>query len=398
MPTNYEKSSDIKEPLNNVCLSNEGHASFMIDGYAKDILLYNNASAMQICAFLTLACFKGRNDDYHWSTASYNVISNRLGIGPKKAKDLVSELLQMELNGVKLLERPASAYGSKEENVYDDDGNITDWCIVKDYDLPPRAEFIKHKKRSLRRWILPKCGSKEIWFNKELIGSGRLQPRILKQLWRKCGDVAARLYILLFDSIVLETDIINPDLISFRYNINRRYTKNKITILDISKQKSQVIDTDKLAVVLNKSNLQHADLGKLITKAFDTLEHQGFIRRSVIALLYDPTLKIVKYCYELDCKMTNKIKYKNKIFAKDIDLLANELGFKRDGGDHRFYNNYFALAPSNMLIKIQMVYRLNHSVTNERHLPVQQAKITRTQNENEVIKWMAQMRSADLPS
>jgi hypothetical protein len=194
----------------------------------------------------------------------------------------------------------------------------------------------------------------------------------------------------------LETDIIHPSLLSYDYEIQKEFEHNGISIIMATRlEKLPYIKDNVLRLVFGDDFSHSMDLyTHNIFEALNALERHGFIYRSVLVSLAADNSDVVFNYYELDCKINNKSKYKNKLFCNDIKLLTNELGLKHGRDDNRFYDQYFAIAPSDMRINVSTVYRLKYSVTNPNNYKVNKAISRRKESNARVIEWMARIRPA----
>lgn len=297
------------------------HGAFIVNLSAVLILLENKATAMQICALLTLACFTKQNHGKYHSTASYNALMNRLGIGKSKAIGLIDDLNKLEYKGIRLLELPETEYELREEVNYDDNGEEIGYRYIRDYGSGPSKDFISRRgKYSLIRWELPRKHYKDIWLDKDLVGKGRSEHRPLKLLWRLCGDIAARLYLVLCYYNYLETDIIHPSLLSYDYEIQEVFEDKGIRIMTATRLEKLPYIIDSVLRLVIGDGFSHSkdSYTHNIFEALNALERNGFIYRSVLVSLAAANSDVVSNYYELDCKVNNKSKYNGSIVQKKV--------------------------------------------------------------------------------
>lgn len=370
----------------------EYHGSFIVNLTAVKILFEANATAIQICAFLTLSCFTGKEYGKYNSTASYNALVNRLGIGINKAKQLILDLYQMEYMGNKLIEFHES---DLESMLLDEKASLVEITDKQDRQFCISDYFALNKaKHSFNRWKLPESSNKEIWFHKDLVGVGRSPDKPLKKLWRLCGSIATKLYLLMFCYNNLEEDLVSPGLLAYRFKLEEISAVNGFVLLqakksDITPYISDTItkllfgDTVALDAISEKTNKMQ------IYESLRSLEQHGFIYSSVVTFLNEGNSEIAAKYYNLDCKLNDRAKNKEQYLCHDIKAVADQIGFKLSRKDNRFYDEYFAIAPSGMGVNVSMVYRLKYGVTNLHNYRIFCAGNKRIECNAEVREWLS---------
>lgn len=88
---------------------------FFIQRAAIDVLLLNQATAIEICIYLVISKYADRHGYY--SGVGYKTIKERLGIGQKKAEAAIKRLTEMEYAGQRLLY-------SFDEWIFKETGNL----------------------------------------------------------------------------------------------------------------------------------------------------------------------------------------------------------------------------------------------------------------------------------
>ncbi len=378
------------------------HGMFVVNYDAVAILLQNDASALQICAFLTLSCFSKPNTPYR-STANYSALVNRLGIGLDKARRLIDALCDMEYMGEKLLKPPDSAFG-RGHFEEDENGRFLSWERIIDYSLGVNEGYVANKgKHGFIRWVLPSKHDDDLWLNKSLVGEGRSTDKPLKTLWRLCGDVATKLYFYLCTQYYLDLDIVHPNLVSYEYDVSSVYNGNGIELLKVVMSEDLPDASDYILKLVagceyTNSNKSYDSVVKQTLSALNVLEKRGFIYKSVIVAIAPADSDIVSNYYELDCKIINKSRYKKQLFCNDIRNLAVQLGMDAGRIDSRFYKEYFAVVPAKMRVNVSMVYRLRHGLTNPNNYRVSMSLDRRTRHDAEVHEWIAKLGSVVSPA
>jgi hypothetical protein len=217
-----------------------------------------------------------------------------------------------------------------------------------------------------------------------------------------CGDVATRIYIILCWSNNIETNSVVNTVFCCNYEIIDIMEKNKIVLWKATKPNKLIeLDSRTIKYIFNidvdcnfnsDEYLLCCDKAK---EALQRLENHGFIHRVVQVFLYKSECDEVDKYYELDCKIENKARYKNKMFCRHILGLAIKLGYSPARSDMKFFEEYYAIAPEEMRINISMVYRITHSVTNPRNNRVYKAEQKRKQYCDEVEGWIAQVAAKE---
>lgn len=170
--------------------------SFRIPKEALKLLVNKKATAWEIGTYLALARFTDETGKY--STAGFKAVSEATGASsgtentPGPARRNVENLLKITRGTLK--EQPKRGRPKKlnpMKLVYKPE----DWTATTGEALPEAPH-----ERATVRWVLNDFGTTEwVWFPNDLIdGVGRFtQP--LKRL-KQCGDIAARLLLLLYEA------------------------------------------------------------------------------------------------------------------------------------------------------------------------------------------------------
>jgi len=243
---------------------------------------------------------------------------------------------------------------------------------------------------------------KEVWIHKDLVGYGRSPDKPLKTLWRLCGDVATRLYLQLFYRNYLETNIVSPSALRYRFGTTCDYEDKGIALLKAVQMDSLPDISDSLVKALypqdvDRNSAEHVGIKLEVMSALQSLEDHGFLYRSIIVFLKPNDSESLTNYYELDCKINNKSKYKSELFCDEIRKLAKQLGLESSRRDNRFYGEYFAIAPNNMMIMVGMVYRLKYAVKTPRNYRVKTALTRREEFNAEVHEWIDRVRPTSKP-
>lgn len=351
----------------------KGKGSFWIPKIAIDILIANEATALQISAFLVLA--KHTNEGGKFSTAGITAIHRNTGVSHPVAQKAVKSLLEMESSS-KTYERNMILYLPY------------DWVDLTDETLP-QAAF----ERAETRYVINDFNAKpedKVWFSNELVtGIGKFtQP--LKKL-KMCGDLAARILLLSYQHNDLEQiGGINPKFYHMDYGMkkisnlggynlwhgqaNNQSTHESLAILNLKEWKK---DEE-----FNDNEL------RMLWSSFENLENAGFIYQivSVLDRKYDdPEAQVI---YELDSK--NKHGYKvdgEEGVGGEMAKLSTRYGHPVTDSLGRFNGKYAAIVPVGEP-HIVGIYRLRFRVSNTKNHGVSAAWSRIHQGQRDVKDWL----------
>ena len=184
-----------------------GPASFCIPRAALDALLAHQASAYEICTYLTLACFTDPTGRY--SAASVHAVNTYTGANKTRGGPVAKALERLKTIRASRPApvRPDAGRGrrSKFPAPPEDLGPIlfdrAGWLVESGEDLPEGPT-----PHSTVRYVLPDFGellADRVWFGSNLVRGVGEFDRPLKAL-KNAGDEAARLLLLLYSAHDLE--------------------------------------------------------------------------------------------------------------------------------------------------------------------------------------------------
>jgi hypothetical protein len=388
--------SEIKPPVKRKRqLKKSSHGVFVVNYDAIRILLKFKASALEICAFLILACFT-KPDSFYTSTASSNALAKRLGLGRNKASELLNALGRYEFNGTKLIDQPECAY-SRYEDTFDTDGNWLSCTRVIDKTLGVSEYFINSKSRhGLIRWEMPSKHAHDIWLNKNLVENDWCKDSPLKVMSRLCGDIACRLYLCMCVHSFFEPDIVHPGIISYDMDLFEVESRNGVNLYKASIRYNSLYVCDFIINNVTSTGVDTAGGANKkaaieIESALSSLEKHNLIYRDIIVYMTAVGDSAVSNYYELDCKTVNKNTCKRKLWCRTIRDHAYNLGLVALRKDARFYDEYYAVAPTNMQVNVCIAYRLNYGITNPNTPRARSAVSRRSSYDTEVRGWLEQL-------
>lgn len=147
---------------------------FFMQRAAIDVLLLNNATAIEICTYLVIC----KNTDRHGyeSVVGYKTIKERLGVGQRKISEAIRRLKSMEFEGQRLL------YSKGE------------WLYLKSGSLPRPQDDIGW----VRGWFESEY-KHQVWLQNDLVGNNGDAIRPLNYFAKVSSrDNHARMLLLLF--------------------------------------------------------------------------------------------------------------------------------------------------------------------------------------------------------
>jgi len=147
---------------------------FFIQRAAIDVLLLNNATAMDICTYLVI--LKHTNRHGYYSGVGFKSIKERLGVGQKKVDEAIDRLRKMEYAGQRLL------------------FTLDEWLFKQTGSLPES----KKKVGWVRGWFASEY-KHHVWLSNNLVGRYEDQSRPLNYFVKNSGkDNHAQLLMLLY--------------------------------------------------------------------------------------------------------------------------------------------------------------------------------------------------------
>lgn len=356
-------------------VEDKGSASFCIPRRAVEILLDNGASALEICAYLVLACHTDASG--RCSTASVTAIYRATGANKTKGGTIdraLARLLTMRcLRGrVESGQQPAAVAEQllvTREQWLDGGGGV----------LPdgPGA-------RAQVRYILNDFGealAERVWFGSALVAglAGFRQPlRVLKD----AGDVAARLLLSLYAANDMETwggvrPIGGGCGPAMRFQTVATGSIKGAEILTARREQWVATVDDRICA---------ADAGSYWA-ALDALMASGFAYEVVVALnrapvpralsngqTYEAIPEDAEPLYVLDTRSLHGFKPRGEEgLSGTTALIAGGTGYSVANGNGRFCGTYAAIVRPGFKTMVTGIVRLRFRVSNPRNFGVADA-------------------------
>ncbi len=367
----------------------KGQGSFWISEEALNILIKNKATAWQIGAYLTLARFTDPSGKF--SVASNNAIYEKTGASPGtaqkpgKSRQLLQELLKMrketsppppvtqappaKRKGPKITEPAMGPARPAIKLLYERE----DWQRETGESIPetPHVNYPV-------TWVLNDFGGKNwVWFPNELVdGHGRFR----QPLWRlkqRCGDVAARLLLLLYN----RNDMVEFGGIPPRLNVYRKYTlEHLLTAYECTFRRAvagvQSFNDDLALPALGLRNWpikeEKHNQKDVFYNALFSLLSQGFLAEVVTVMDRDPTHPDARPLYELHFKAKGfQIGPKENALAGRIDRIFSKLRIETMADKAgRFFDKFPVLSDRGTLPHVAGIYRPRFLIMNPKNYTV----------------------------
>lgn len=226
---------------------------FFIQRAAIDILLLNQATAIQICAYLVISKYADKRGKF--SYVGFKTIKERLGIGQKKAEEAINALKQMEYDGQRLL------YA------------IDDWLLLNG-GVTGNTENVG--------WVRGRIESTtykhQVWFSNDLVGCNGDNRRPLHYFVTPSrSDNHARVFLLLHKYANRQYSGVNYRLVSLTSQI-----ESSAQINGVDFYKSKLSDYHFSTDVFRKVGINEPD--KKLGSILDELRKGGYFNVSVSAI------------------------------------------------------------------------------------------------------------------
>ena len=359
-PEYKAESSEQKKPKRK-------EASFRIPRRAVDVLLEKRATAFQVGTYLTLARYTDASGQY--STAGYNAIRNALGVSGG-TKGTAARLVN-ELKGMGLFRNRRK---SDPETPVDENGN--------------------ENTRAKVRWILKDFGGEEwVWFGSALVdGFGRFrQP--LRRL-KRCGDVAARLLLMMYS----QNDMEQYGGVSPYQGLHEKYEMDFLKRthgfdLGMASCGSPWARIPPSVVGLAKFSDDDDERKKEwrpFWKALEALDSQGFVYRIVTVMDGDPDTPDTRPMYELHFRSHHGLHAPKgeEGFAKSLAPIVETLTeIKTADSKGRFRGIYPVISPVGIDAHVAGIYRLRFRVSNPKNYTVRESWQRIHGDQGEVEEW-----------
>jgi hypothetical protein len=370
---------------------NKGQGSFRIPEEALNILLKSRAPAWQITVYLTLARFTDESGMY--STAGHDAIYRYTGATPGssqkpgKGRQLVEGLQKM---GKRISPMPSRVQGpsAKEKG-----GKVAepapplpmptkllytpeDWQRETGEAIPE-----PHNKIFPVNWVLNDFGGEKwVWFPNELVdGYGRFSQPLLRL--KRCGDVAARLLLLLYARNNMEEfgGIPPRPNVYRKYNLEYLQTAHDCTFWKAVVGTQIVYDHLSLAALglsswamkKEKKNEQN----KVFSDALFSLLSQGFLAEVVTVMDRDAGDPDARPMYELHFKANGSqpARRENTLAGRIDSIFSKVLGERMADGAGRFYDKFPVLNRIGIKPHVVGIYRLRFQIMNPKNYNIMAA-------------------------
>jgi hypothetical protein len=335
-----------------------GPSSFWISGEDVQKLINHQATAVQVAAFLTLARYTDQSGMF--SSAGRKAVKKALGnCGDSVANRALSDLQQMGL-------------------VLSSDA----W--VKRKGAPPIPE--RPTERARIRWVFDVANAKSekrIWMANNLIdGYGQFSAP-LKRL-KQCGDVAARLLLLLYKS----NDMEGFGGVPPAQNVFTGYTMKRIvsdsgsfdlwhgnnptqTVYEALSFPALGISAWSLKKKEKEREVEKDEHLRVFFNALKALLSGGFIYEVVMVVDGLAGRPDSQPIYELDARSVHGYKPKGEEgLSGRTARISGAWGHAVTDSSGRFRNCYAAIVPSGMQCHILGIFRLRFRVSNPKNYTV----------------------------
>jgi len=361
----------------------KGHkntGSFWIVKTAMEILIKNKATAMQICAYLVLARFTDAEGKF--STSGLKAIKKAIGISDAAARKAIDELKKMTV--------PCGTR-SKSRLIYYPE----EWKKLMKEDIPKRPT-----ERSRVRWVLNNFQNKvgdRIWFSNNLVDGYKRFAQPLKRL-KRCGNVAARLLLLLYEQNDMEQYTgVKPYL-----NVYANYHMSKINTVgnyDLWHAKRDE-DTAYAYIASNAVNGQkvaefwkNGEHREAFWSAFHSLNSGGFIYEVVTVMDGKVDNEEAQPIYILDTKSKHGYKPQGEDgLGGDTARLSGEMGYPVADSTGRLYGKYAVIVPQGIIPSVVGIYRMRFRVTNPKNYTVKSSWAKIHEGQKEALEWIVELK------
>jgi hypothetical protein len=226
---------------------------FYIQRAAIDVLLLNEASALEICTYLVISRFTDRHG--HYSVVGYKTLKERLGVGQRKIDEAITRLRNMQFSDQRLL-YSLSEWIHKETGIQDQE---------------------KYKVGWVRGWFDSEY-EHHVWLSNDLVGCNGDSSSPLKYFITKNNihDNHIRLLLLMYKYCNRQYAGVNYKFASIMTicDPDSKYKINNIHFQKSSLDKYHISNN-----ILNKFNI--AASNKETSAILDNLQKYGFLDVSV---------------------------------------------------------------------------------------------------------------------
>lgn len=354
----------------------KGHGSFCISKKAITVLLSRKATALHIGAYLTLARYT--DETHRYSTGSLKAIYTATGASNIKgstAERIVNELCAMQ-SGDKLPKgvQPALIYKPDE------------WQKITKISLPE----IPHKLHTIQHVLNDFGGGEYVWFPNSLVdGIGKFkQP--LKRL-KQCGDVAARLMLLMYErDNMMEFGGVPPyDNVYHGYSTEHVTTSHGCSFWSAIQSTRSVFGSLSVpSLGIAKIPMDGVENDKVIRVFFDaltSLESMGFINEVVTVMDGSANDQDARPLYILQSKERHGYADTSLDLAGPVDYISSKMENNSCADSQgRFNGKYSVIVPAGIKPYTVGIYRLRFRISNTNNLGVRSAWVRMRSDYNDM--------------
>lgn len=359
-----------------------GKGSFWISKKAIELLFANQATAMDVCAYLVLARYTDASGQF--STAGLQAIKKAVGVGQPIAERATNRLRKMIATKARKV-----GSGMVQSLLYPAD----DWASKTGMGLPHGPV-----DRSKVRWVLNDFGgdpSDQVWVSNDLVdGIGRFsQP--LKRL-KRCGDVAARLLLVCYRETDLEQygGVRPSGAFAEVYDMSKKVAVQGYELWHADHRYPCVWGAASLLGVkeLPKDDDKKQEQLAPLWRAIESLDSCGFIYQVVTAMDAVPDNLDAQVIYELDTKSKHGYKPQGeKGLGGQTAAIAGLLGYPVADASGRLYGRYAVVVPAGVNPVVVGVYRVRFRVSNSKNYGVKGAWARIYGSQKEAQEWLSDL-------
>lgn len=362
--------------------SKAGKGSFWISKKAIEMLLVNQATAMDVCAYLVLARYTEASGQF--STAGLQAIKKAVGVGQPIAERATNRLRKMIATKARKV-----GSGMVQSLLYPAD----DWASKTGLGLPHGPV-----DRSRVRWVLNDFGgdpSDQVWISNELVdGIGRFsQP--LKRL-KRCGDVAARLLLVCYRETDLEQygGVRPSGAFAEIYEMSKKWSDKGYDLWHAEHKNAMAWGAANLLGLkeFSKDETKKREQIEPLWRAIESLDSCGFIYQVVTAMDADPDNLDAQVIYELDTKSKHGYKPQGeKGVGGQTAAIAGLLGHPVADAAGRLYGRYAVVVPAGVSPVVVGIYRVRFRVSNSKNYGVKGAWARIYGSQKEAQEWLSDL-------
>lgn len=367
---------------------NSGNGSFWIPKQVIDAFTTPSrpATAVDIVTYLVLARYT--DETGRFSSAGIQAIVKATGITRKMAEQALDRL--------QAFTPPATPPIPKAKKSTPPARGLVsippDWNTRTGEKIPERPTM-----RSQIRWVLDDfdCDDEErVWFSNELIdGYGRFQNP-LKRL-KQCGDIAARLLLLMYRENDMEACGGVPPFPNTykKYNTEIRTTCRGYGLWIGKFVNSTAYDSIILpslsAEKYPADEERKAEFIKPFWNALESLESTGLIYEIVTVMDSHPGNKYAQPMYVLHTRSANGYTPKGEEgLGGHVARIVGDMGYPVTDAQGRFYGTFGAIVPAGINPHIAGIFRLRFRVANPKNYGVKSAWARIYKGQEEAKEWL----------